>query len=93
MSQSMTKLGRAPRAGAFTAMLAIIGVITVMASVKTARAWDQQASEAALENAASRPADRQGYADALRPRAYASARRDRRNPIPTVTRRDFQDIN
>jgi hypothetical protein len=93
MSQSMTKLGRAPRAGAFTAILAIIGMTAVMASVQTAKAWDQQASEAALENAASRPADGQAYADALRPRADASAHRDRRNAAPTVTRRDFQDIN
>ncbi len=76
MSQSMTKLGRAPRAGAFTAMLAIIGVITVMASVKTARAWDQQASEAALENAASRPADQQGYAARLCERASRSPQPD-----------------
>ncbi len=46
MTQSMTKLGRATCAGAFTAMLAIIGVIAVMASVKTAGAWDQQAGDA-----------------------------------------------
>jgi len=45
---TMTKLGRATRAS--TAMLAIIGVTAVMASVKTARAWDHQTSDFATNN-------------------------------------------
>ncbi len=92
MTQSMTKLGRATRASAFTAMLAIIGVTAVMVSAKTARAWDRQASEASLDDEINRDAAGQGYAVAPRPGPYASARRDRRIEAPTVTRKDFQDI-
>jgi hypothetical protein len=91
MTQSMTKLGRVTRAGAFTAMLAIIGVTAVMASVKTARAWDRQASEAGSEYEINRLAAGQGYAVAPRPGPYASARRERRVEAPPAARKDFQD--
>ena len=91
MTQSMTELGRATRAGAFTAMLAIIGVTAVMASVKTARAWDRQASEATLDDEINRQAAGRGYAVAARPGPYASARRDRRVEAPSATRKGFQD--
>ena len=82
MNQSMTKLGRATRAGAFTAMLTIIGVTAVMASVKTARAWDPQASEATVDDEMNRQAAGQGYVVGPRPGPYASARRDRRIETP-----------
>jgi hypothetical protein len=91
MTQSMTKLGRATRAGAFTAMLAIIGVTAVMASVKTARAWDAQAGEATADDEINRQAAGQGYALAPRPGPYASAR-DRHIETPPATRKGFQDI-
>jgi hypothetical protein len=91
MTQSMTKLGRATRAGAFTAMLAIIGVTAVMASVKTARAWDRQASEATVDDEINRQAAGQGYAVAPRPGPYASAHRDRRIETSPAPRKDFQD--
>lgn len=91
MTQSMTKLAGATRAGAFTAMLAIIGTTAAMASVKTARAWDQQASEAGSEYEINRLAAGQGYALAPRPGPYASARRDRRGATPPAPRKDFQD--
>jgi len=91
MTYSMTRLARAPRAGAFTAMLAIIGVTAVMAGVKTARAWDQQATEATMDDEINRQAAAQGHATAARPGSYASAR-TRRVEIPPATRRDFQDI-
>jgi len=92
MTQSMTKLGRATRAGAFTAMLAIIGVTAVMAGVKTARAWDPQASEATVDDEMNRQAAGQGYAVAARPGPYASAPQHRRVETPPATRTDFQDI-
>ena len=92
MTQSMTKLARAMRAGAFTAMLTIIGVTAVMASVKTARAWDPQASEATVDDEMNRQAAGRGYAVAPRPGPYASARRDRRIETPPATRKDFQDL-
>jgi hypothetical protein len=92
MTQSMTKLGRATRAGAFTAMLTIIGVTAVMASVKTARAWDPQASEATVDDEMNRQAAGQGYVVGPRPGPYASARRDRRIETPLGARKDFQDI-
>jgi hypothetical protein len=91
MIQSMTKLGRATRAGAFTAMLAIIGVTAVMASVKTARAWDRQASEATLDDEINRQVARQGFTVAARPGPYASASRDRRVETAPAPRKDFQD--
>jgi len=91
MTQSMTKLGRATRVGAFTAMLTIIGVTAVTASVKTARAWDPQASEATVDDEMNRQAARQGYVVAPQPGPYASARRERRVEAPPATRRDFQD--
>ena len=91
MTQSMTRLGRATRAGAFTTMLAIIGVTAVMASVKTARAWDRQASEATVDDEVNRQAAGQGQAVAARPGPYASARRDRRSETPPAPRKDFQD--
>jgi hypothetical protein len=91
MIQSMTKIGRAMRAGTFTAMLAIIGVTAAMASVKTARAFDQQASEATMEDAVNRQVAAQGPVVAARPGPYASARRDRRSEPPPATRKDFQD--
>jgi hypothetical protein len=89
MTWSMTKLGRATRTGAFTAMLAIIGVTAVMA--QTAGAWDRQASEDALDDAINRQAAAQGSAVAARPGSYASARRDRRIENPPAAPRDFQD--
>ncbi len=91
MTRSMTRLGRATRAGAFTAMLAIIGVTAVMAGVKTARAWDLQASEATVDDEMNRQAAGQAHAVASRPGPYASARRDRRIATPPATRKDFQD--
>jgi hypothetical protein len=92
MTQSMTKLGRATRAGAFTAMFAIIGVTAVTASGQTARAWDSQASEATQDDAINRQAA--GLGDVVgAPRGpYASGRRDRRSETPPATRKDFQDI-
>jgi hypothetical protein len=91
MIQSMTKLGRATRAGAFTATLAIIGVTAVMASVKTARAWDRQASEATLDDEINRQVARQAFAVAARPGPYASASPDRRIEAAPAPRKDFQD--
>jgi hypothetical protein len=91
MNQSMTKLGRATRAGALTAMLAIIGVTAVMASVKTARAWDPQASEATVDDEINRKVAQQGDVAAPRHGPYASARRDRRVDTPPAARKDFQD--
>ena len=92
MTKSMTKPGRATRAGAFPAMLAIVGMIGVMASVKTARAFDRQDSPDAVENEMNRQAAAQGYAVAPRPGPYASAHRDRRVEIPPATRKDPQDV-
>ena len=91
MIQSMTKPGRAMRTGAFTAMLAIIGVTAVMAGANTARAWDQQASEATLDDAMNRQAARPGPAVVPRSGPYASAHSDRRPETPPATRKDFQD--
>ncbi len=91
MTQSMSKLARATRAGAFTAMLAIIGVTAVMASAKTAWACDQQGSEATVGDAVNRQAAAYGHAVASRPGPYASARRDRRIETPPTARKDFQD--
>jgi len=92
MTQSITKFGRATRAGAFTAMLAIIGVTAVMAGVKTARAWDRQASEATVDDEMNRQAAGQGHAVAPRPGPYASVRRDRHMETAAATRKDFQNI-
>ena len=92
MTQFMTKVGRATRTGAFTATLAIIGVTAAMAGVKTARAFDQQASEAAADDEMNRQAAGQGHAIVARLGPYASARRDRRSETPPAARRDFQDI-
>jgi len=92
MTQSTTKLGRATRAGAFTAMLAIIGMTAVMASVKTARAFDPQASEATADDEINRRVAGQGDAVATRPGPYASARRDRAIETVPATRKGFQDI-
>jgi hypothetical protein len=92
MTQSTTKPGRATRVGAFAAMLAIIGVTAVMAGVKSARAYDPQASEDAMDDAANRQAAGRGYAVAPRPGSYASTHRDRRIEFPAATPRDFQDI-
>jgi hypothetical protein len=89
MTQSMTKLGRTARAGAFTAMLAIIGVTALMAGVKTARAADLQASEATQDDEINRQAAGQDHAVVSRPGPYASARRDRR--IEAATQKAFQD--
>jgi hypothetical protein len=88
MTKSMTKLGRATRA--FTAALAIVGVTAVMASVKTARAFDPQASEATVDDEMNRQAAGQHYAVAPPRGSSASARRDRRIETPTAT--NFQDI-
>jgi len=90
MTQSMTKLGRATRFGAFTAMLAIIGMTAVMAGAKTARAADLQANEASQDDETNRQAAGFGYAVA--PGPYASARRDRRVVTAPAPRKDFQDI-
>jgi hypothetical protein len=91
MTLSITRLGRATRAGSFTAMLAIIGMTAVMTSVKTARAWDPQASEDAMDDEMNRQAG-QGYAVAAQPGRYASARRDRRIETPPATRTDLQNV-
>jgi hypothetical protein len=88
---TMTKLGRTTRTGAFAAMLAIIGMTAAMASVKTARAWDQQAGEAATDDQMNRLAAGQGDNVAPRPGPYASAHRGRRIETP-ATPKDFQDI-
>ena len=77
ITRSMTEVGRATRAGAFTAMLAIIGLIAVTASVKTARAADQQQTEAGQDNEFNWKAAGPAYALAPQPGAYASAHRDR----------------
>ena len=92
MIQSMMKLGRATRAGAFATMLAIIGMTVVTASAQTARAWDRQASEATEDDATNRQAAGLGYAVAPRSGPYASARRARRIAAPSAPRKDFQDI-
>ena len=92
MTQSMTKLGRATRVGAFTATLAIIGVTAVMASVKTAQAADLQASEATEDDAINRQAAGLGDTVAPLPGPYASARPDRRRETPPTAHKDFQDI-
>ena len=92
MTRLMTKFGRATRTRAFTAMLAIIGVTAVMASVKTARAFDQQASDATDDAAANWRAAGQGHVVAPRPGGYASAPRDRRVESAPAPRKDFQDI-
>jgi hypothetical protein len=91
MTQSLTRLARTTRTGAFTAMLAIIGVTAAMAGVKTARAWDQQASEATVDDAMNRQAAGEGHVVARRLGPYASARRDRRVEAPPMARKDFQD--
>ena len=91
MTRSMTKLARATRAGAFTAMLAIIGVTAVMASAKTARAWDRQESDATQDDAINRQAAGQDDVITSRPGPYASAHRDRRNETMPAARKDFQD--
>lgn len=89
MTWSMTPRRRVTRA--FTAMLAIIGVTAVMAGAKTARAWDRQASEAALDHEMNGQAAAQGDAVAPRRGPYASAHRDRRSETPPATPKDFQD--
>jgi hypothetical protein len=92
MTQSITQLSRAIRAGAFTAMLATIGVTAVMASAQPARASELQAGEAAQDDAINRQAT--GLGDIVTPRLgpYASARRDRRDEAAAAPRKDFQDI-
>ena len=90
MTQFMTKFARGTRA--FAAALAIIGVTAVMASVKTARAFDQQVSSAGLDDAINRQAAGLGDAVAPWPGPYASARRDRHSETLPAPRRDFQDI-
>ena len=92
MTQLMTKLGRATRTGAFTAMLVIIGVTAVMASAKAAQAADLQASEAADDDVTNRQAVGPGYAAAPARGPYANARHDRRSEASPAPRKDFQDI-
>jgi hypothetical protein len=92
MIRTMTRLARATRAGAFTAMLAITGLTAVMASVKTARAWDQQANEASQDDAANRQAAGEGLAVAPQPGPYASAHRERPVASLPAAQKDFQDI-
>jgi hypothetical protein len=91
MTKSLTKVGHAIRAGTFTAILAMIGVTAVTASAETV-AWDQQASEATLDDTINRQAAGAGYAVAPQAGPYASAPRGRRIEAPAVTRKDFQDI-
>jgi hypothetical protein len=88
----MTKLARMTRAGAFTAMFAIVGVTAVMASAKTARAWDRQESEATQDDAINRQVAGQDAAVAPRPGPYASVHQGRRIETPAATHKDFQDI-
>ena len=92
MTQSTTKLGRATRAGAFTAMLAIVGVTAVTAGMTTARAADLQASEASQDDAINRQVLGQDDAVAARPGPYASVHRGRGIETPPATHKDFQDI-
>ncbi len=80
-----TKLARATRVG--TATLAIVGVAAVLTGVRTARAFDQQASTAAADDAVNRRAAGLGDAVAPRPGPCASARR----ATPPAARKDFQD--
>jgi hypothetical protein len=87
----MTRLGRATRAGAFTSMLAIIGVAAVTASATPARAWDRQASDATEDDAINRQSAGLGDAVAVRPGPYARARRDRRDMTSLATRKGGQD--
>ncbi len=84
-----TRLARATRAVAAT--LAIVGVAAVLASVQTARAFDQQASTAASDDMVNRQAAGVGDAVAPPPGPYASARRARRSATPPAARKDFQD--
>jgi hypothetical protein len=91
-TKPMTKLARARRAGAFTALLAIIGVTAVMAGVTTAQAADLQATEASSDDAANQQAAGPGYAVAARPGPYASVRHDRRAVTAPAARKDFQDV-
>ena len=92
MTQSITKLGGAVRAGAFTAMLATIGLTAVMASAPPARAADLQAGEATQDDAINRQAAGLGDIVAPPPGPYASARRGRRSNPPPAPHKDFQDI-
>ena len=92
MTWSMTKLGRAARAGALTAMLAITGVTAVIAGATSAQAWDRQGGEATEDDATNRQAAGRGATIAARPGPYASARRDRGGNTPSATPKGFQDI-
>jgi hypothetical protein len=92
MTQSLTKVGGAIRAGIFTAMFAMTGMTAVTASAQIALAWDQQASEATVDDTINRQAAGLGYAVAPQPGPYASAPRGRRIEAPAVARKDFQDI-
>lgn len=91
MRKSITKLAGAT-GRAFAATLAVVGVTAVLGSVETARAWDQQASSAALDDEINWQAAGQGYALVPRTGAYGSARRGRRIESAKSTQKDFQDI-
>jgi hypothetical protein len=86
ISRSMTKLGRATRAGAFTAMLALTGPTAAMAS-----AWDQQQTEAGQDNEFNHQTVGRGYALAPQHGPYASAHRGRAIATPPAPRKHFQD--
>jgi hypothetical protein len=92
MIWSMTKLGRAARAGALIATLAIVGGTAVMASATAARAGDRQASDAAEDNAINQRAAALGATVDARSGPYASARRHRGGVASPAARKGFQDI-
>jgi len=50
MNKLITATARKTLGRSFTAMLAVAAVTTVMAGVTTAKAWDQQATEAQMDN-------------------------------------------
>ncbi len=50
MNKLITTTSRKTLARSFTAMLALAAMTAVTAGVSTARAWDQQATEAQMDN-------------------------------------------
>ena len=92
MNKLITTTSRKTLARSFTIMLALAAMTAVTAGVSTARAWDQQATEAQMDNELNQRAAG-GYAPHLSG-AYASAHssahfRGIGGAIPT-RQRDFQ---
>lgn len=50
MNKPITATARTTLGRSFTAMLAVAAMTAVMAGVNTAKAWDQQATEAQMDN-------------------------------------------